>query len=92
MARAEPNTFEKDADAHVDYEATWANLEGDAIDVSEWTVEPNGEMVIERSTNTTTKATVWVSGGVVGTVYALTNRITTVAGRTDECTIRMYVK
>lgn len=42
--------------------------------------------------NTTTTATVWLSGGTLDTPYTVTNRIVTARGRTDERTIVLYIR
>lgn len=46
---------------------------------------------IESSSNTTTTATVWVSGGTVGQEYGGTNRIVTAGGRTEEETFYFVI-
>lgn len=73
----------KDPDALVDYSVNWSRwLDGDEIASSTWLV-PAG-LTNEGEDNTTTTATIWLSGGTIGTSYTVTNRITTVAGRTDD--------
>lgn len=44
------------------------------------------------ASNTTTKATVWLSGGTAGHIYTVTNRITAAVGRTDERSITLRVQ
>lgn len=93
MARARPENFAKASDAHIEYTARWATwLAGDVITESAWSVEPSGEMEITQSTNTTTTATVWLSGGTPGTIYEVTNRVTTIGNRSEVCTIQVYVE
>jgi len=76
-------TFAKDPDAVLDYAVDWSRwLAGDEIVTSEWTV-PSGLTKVSDS-KTTTKATVWLSGGTAGQSYTVTNRITTTGGRTEE--------
>ncbi|MBI2817967.1 MAG: hypothetical protein HYX72_13620 [Acidobacteria bacterium] len=83
--------FTKDPDATLDYSIEWSKwLAGDTIQTSQWTV-PNG-LTQASSSNTTTKATVWLSGGTPGQLYTVTNRITTVGGRTDERSITIRVE
>lgn len=83
-------TFLKDPDATLDYEVDWLEwLDGDTINTSTWlTAEGISEA---DTTNTTTAATIWLSGGSVGKVYDVVNRITTVGGRTNDQTIRVRI-
>lgn len=84
--------FVKDPDANLDYEVDWTAWlpDGDTITASLWIV-PTGVTKTDEA-NTTATATVWLSGGTVGTNYDVTNRITTAAGRVDDRTIRIKVK
>lgn len=69
--------------AVLDYEMDWlAWLGTDTISASEWIV-PDG-LTLDSDTFTDTAATAWLSGGVEGEVYEVTNRITTAAGRVNE--------
>lgn len=81
---------DKDPDAKLDYIIDWSEwLDTDTISASDWVV-PTG-ITEESDSNTTTTATIWLSGGVVGSVYAVANRITTVGGRIDDRTITVKV-
>ena len=84
--------FTKDPQAVLDYEVDWSDwLEGgDTISASEWTA-PDG-ITIEEDSNTTTTATVWLSGGTAGEIYDVVNGISTNGGRDDDRTIRIVVK
>jgi hypothetical protein len=84
----------KDKDAVLDWGFNWNDPtavggpwleEGETITTSEW-IAPDvvDGIVIDSDTNTTTTTTVWISGGTVGVVYLLTNRITTTGGRIDD--------
>ena len=44
------------------------------------------------STNTTTTATVWLSGGTADTSYNIVNTIVTAGGRTEERTLTIAVE
>lgn len=78
--------FRKDPDAVLDYTVDWgAWLDGDTIATSDWVV-PDG-ITEDAATNTTTSATIWLSGGTEGAAYRIVNRIVTAAGRTDDRTI-----
>lgn len=81
----------KDPGALLDYTRDWTAWlsAGETISTSQWIV-PAG-LTLENQTNTTTKATVWLSGGTVRTLYQITNRITTNQGRTDDRSIWIYV-
>lgn len=83
----------KDPDSTLDYQFDWGTewLGTDTITDSDFTVTPD-TITIETTTNTTNTATVWLSGGVVGTVYSIKNRITTASGRVDERTIKLKIK
>jgi hypothetical protein len=84
-------TYLKDPDSTLDYEIDWtAWLGADTIATSTWI--PATGITEASSTNTTTTATVWLTGGTVGQTYLVTNRITTAAGRTDDRTIRVQVQ
>lgn len=83
----------KDPNAVLDYGFDWGTdgwLGADTIATSTWTV-PSG-LTSEASSNTTTTATVWLSGGTAGQVYEVTNRIVTAAGRTDERSFTIRVE
>lgn len=85
--------FDKDPNAILDYENDWsAWLDGDTITASTWTA-PTG-ITATTSSNTTTTATVWLSGGTIGETYKVVNHITTTAGRQDDrsLVIRMVSK
>lgn len=95
-------TFKKDPDARLDYVIDWAaalqDANGDQVDFivgSAWAVD-DPALTIESSpfapSFTATTTTVWLSGGVAGTDYAVTNRITTDDGRIDDRTIRIKVQ
>lgn len=82
----------KDPNAVIDYWIDWSKWlrDGDTILVSEWEV-PDG-IEVDSETNSTTLTTIWLSGGIAGQSYSLTNRITTSQGRTQDKTITIIVK
>jgi hypothetical protein len=83
--------FNKDPDARLDYMVDWTSWLGeDTIANSEWVV-PDG-ITYEADTFTSTTATVWLSGGSLGSSYDVVNRITTVAGRIDDRTITIKIR
>ena len=92
----------KDPDAVLDYDIHWNDndagtneagddgwLQGDTIATSTWIV-PAG-LTKDSDSKTTTTATVWLSGGVEGESYVITNRITTAGGRTDDRSAKLVV-
>ena len=80
------NRFTKDPEATLDYQVDWeAWLAGDTISTSDWDV-PIG-LTEDSDSKTTLTATVWLSGGTIGTTYAVVNEIVTVAAREDNRTI-----
>lgn len=81
----------KDPDEVLDYQVDWsARLgTGDTIATSTWDI-PTGITAASDSNDTTT-ATIWLSGGSSGSVYVLTNTITTTIGRTFEQQVRLAV-
>jgi len=84
-------TFAKDPDAVLDYQVDWSDwLDTDTISTSTWTV-PTG-ITKDSDTNTTTAATIWLSGGTAGTSYNIVNHIVTAAGREDDRTIIIKVR
>jgi len=85
-------SFTKDPDAILDYSIEWSKwLAGDQIQTSTWSVsDPSIETA--NASNTTTRTTVWLSEGVPGQPYTVTNRITTSGGRTDERSFTIQVQ
>ena len=86
----------KDPDAVLDYGVDWSPwLEtGETISTSEWTASPDGLTVMDEPAPgmSGTSTLVWLSGGVAGRTYRVTNRITTTAGRIDERSIEIRVR
>lgn len=86
------SVFTKDPDAVLDYYVDWSNwLGSDTIVASQWEVDDPG-LEIDTHSYTTTKAAVWLSGGVDGDVYQVTNQITTAEGRKDNRSITIQCK
>ena len=83
-------TYSKDPDETLDYIINWAtHLGSDTISSSSWVAETG--ITIDSDTNTTTTATVWLSGGTLGQFYLVTNTIVTDGGRTLEQSIRVHM-
>lgn len=82
--------YVKDPDSTEDFQFNWKpELGGDTISASTFLL-PDGLTEVSSSYTPTT-ATIFVSGGSVGTIYRITNRITTAGGRTKDKTIRVLV-
>ena len=81
----------KDPDAVLDYGLDWSNwlASGETISSSSWVVETG--LTKDSSSNTTTTATVWLSGGTAGRTYRITNSIVTSTGREDDRSILIKV-
>jgi hypothetical protein len=85
-------TFAKDPEAILNYTIDWSQwLGSDTIQTSTWPTITAG-ITMASSSNSTTTATIKVSGGTDGSDYDLTNRIVTAGGLTDERTIRIQVR
>lgn len=86
-----PDNYLKDPSAVLDYVVDWGTwmATGDTITTSEFIAETG--ITVDSDDHDDTTATVWLSGGTVGEIYEVTNRITTDQGRTDDRTIRIFV-
>ena len=85
-------TFIKDPDAVLDYSVDWSKwLAGDQIETSTWFVS-DPALQLSDDSNTTTKTTAWLAGGVAGQSYTVTNRIVTSGGRTDDRSFTIQVQ
>ena len=82
----------KDPQAVLDYLIDWTPwLNGDTIIDSSFSVNSTN-LIIDSSSFTTSSATVWLSGGIIGETYIVTNHITTFAGREDDHSFRIIIK
>lgn len=82
--------FTKDPDETLDFPFNWKpELYGDTIFTSTFLL-PDGLTLVSQS-NTTNTATPFLSGGNLGVIYRVTNRIVTVGGRTRDKTINILV-
>lgn len=88
--------YVKDPNAVLDYTIDWtAWLPGsDTITNATWTVQSTaaGAVVVEDVAVANHSSTVWLSGGVVGEKYTVTNHITTAGGRQDDRSIVISIK
>lgn len=90
----EDNEFIKDPNAVLDYIWDWGKkwLGSDTIVSSSVTVQTG--LTKDSESNTTTTATVWLSGGTLGEDYEVVNRIVTANDppRTEDRTITIMVR
>jgi hypothetical protein len=89
------STYIKDPSELLDYVLNWndgwlATSPAETILTSSWSVTSGITKATES--NTTTTATVWLSGGTHGQEYLATNTVTTSAGRTGERSIKILVR
>jgi hypothetical protein len=90
----------KDPDDIADYQLDWytgkndkpgqLQLDGDTIFSSTWIVPT--DLTLEDESNDSTSATIWLSGGLNGKTYIITNRIVTAAGRQWDQSVKLPVK
>ena len=74
----------------LDYKFDWTSeLGNDTISSSEWSVDAG--MTIDSDTHNDSIATVWLSGGVSGSVYKAVNKITTANARTISRSLAIRV-
>lgn len=74
----------QDPQETLDHSLDWSDFLGtDTIATSTWSVSPTGP-TLSNAANTTTTATVFMSGVSLRAIYALSNKIVTTAGRTAE--------
>jgi len=65
-------------------------LGSDTIASVTWLVSPAG-VTIGSTSNTSSTATIWLSGGTVGVTYVVTCRITTAGGRTKDYSFNLRI-
>lgn len=83
----------KDPQAVLDYGFDWSTWLGtDTVESSNWSVSGDDSLlVIDDDSFSTTAATVWLSGGTLGSTYLVTNHIVTADGREDDRTIEISI-
>lgn len=87
------DSFIKDPGERQDYVIDWDDeylAVGETISSSSWSV-PSG-LTNYSTSNSTTTATIWLSGGTHGQEYLVTNQVTTSAGRIAERSIKILVR
>lgn len=92
------NYINKDPDAYLDYSVDWSDwlVGNDTIASSAWTISTvsgdTAPLATDNDLSTTTKATIWLSGGTTGYIYTVTNEITTASGLIDDRSFRIFVR
>lgn len=85
-------TIQKDPDATLDYPFDWSQYLAPLADsIASVTWITSAGLTQSNPTHTPTKATIWLSGGVLGATEQCTCRITTAGGRTDDRTIYLKI-
>ena len=95
----------KDKDEELDYTLDWSlRITTDPIDSSTWStptlvgssLATSGLTLATSSIATyglsTCRTIVWLTGGITGSVYKFTNRITTAGGRVMDQTCKLKIK
>jgi len=81
----------KDPDAVLDYMFDWTDWLASGETIISHTITAETGIVVDSSTESAGKVTVWLSGGTAGENYKVACLIVTSAGRTDERTIWIKV-
>lgn len=84
---------DKDPAANKDYGLDWSAMltTGETIVAATWTAD-SVDLLVGTAAVTGSVSAVWLSGGVDGVTYKVTNRITTSRGLIDERTVSIKVK
>lgn len=88
-------TYTQDPQDRLDYEIDWSEWlpAGDTIIGSTWEAS-DAAIILEDDeiTNSETAAVVFISGGVVGQSYTVTNHMETGQGRKKDQTLKIKIK
>lgn len=84
-------TWEKDPQATLDWAFDWSKWLAAGEEISSATVTVDSGLTKGSESNTTSKVTIWLSGGTLGVTHLVTCQITTNQGRIDERTIGIRV-
>ena len=87
------SVFLKDPSAEVDFSVDWSDWLGasESITGASWSVTPTGLSLGAESAAGAVRG-VMTSGGALGSVYRLTNRIVTDQGRTEDRSVTIKVE
>ena len=87
--------YAKDPEARIDHAIDWsAYLAGQSIVASNWSVTPDeaGGVQVEADAHEAERTSARLSGGLVGRVYRVTNRVTLSDGQIDERSVTFRVE
>lgn len=84
----------KDPDEVLDYQFDWTDrlVAGEAISTSTFIKEADDTITLGVTSIAAGVTTVWISGGTIGEVCRVTNRIVTNAGRTYDETAVLRIR
>lgn len=86
----------KDPDDVLDYTLDWSQrlVQGDDILSSVWFTDSSTSPGLEIDSDSfdANSSTVWLSGGIPGTTYLVTNRVTTAGTRIMDQSVKLKVK
>lgn len=86
----------KDPGSRIDYAFDWnaAYLDGQFLANSSWTIDPNhgGGIAVDAHTFDVVRTSATLSGGIEGTIYRVTNRVTLSDGQVDERSLVLRVE
>lgn len=89
-----PSYFQKDPNEVLNYTVDYAQQltedGGTTISSSTWTISPSG-LTQDSETESSTTATIWVSGGTEGQAYQVRNDVVTSGGQEYSRTIVVEV-
>lgn len=85
--------FTKDPDALLDWSFDWSVwlAVDETIEESEFVIVPSGELQVSSEDVFGNSRVVWLSGGVAGNAYRVTNRVTTSSGRGADQSITIKI-
>ena len=91
------NSHTKDPQSSLVYSIEWADYLGDnTIQSSVWSVDEvlgsGGSITLDNGSLSGTVASVLVSGGIAGSTYRLSNKITLSTGEIDTRSWLIYIK
>ena len=82
----------KDPDEVLDYDVSWILAAGETLSASSMVVVEGTVVKADESFTPEGVATVWLTGGAVGEICLVRNRVTTSMGRTYDTTTRLRIQ
>ena len=86
------SSFIKDPAATLDFTWDWSKWLADGETITAHPITVPAGLTLGAVTQAAGKVTAWLSGGVTGTAYRVTCRVTTSRGREDKRTITVAVR